>query len=87
MTEWISVKDKLPQTGQIVVAWLQAHNEPCCVRFEKDYIWLELVEVDREDCFRVDRVTHWMPLPEPPNPTIFRERAGEFEGIPDECNL
>lgn len=66
--EWISVKDRLPNEGDIVVAWLFKKKEPACVRFERDKhgpIWYELVTVDRDND-REDLITHWMPLPEPP---------------------
>ena len=60
MSEWISVKDRLPEpledvltidnNGNIFISWL----------------WLKKF---RDRCFASDTrgdITHWMPLPEPP---------------------
>lgn len=67
--KWIKVTDKKPIIGQIVVAWMQNKQEPTCVRYEEDRfgpVWTELVEVDI--CYdREDLISHWMPLPKPPN--------------------
>ncbi len=55
--EWISVEDRLPdeEVGSLVYAH--------CTRpaFLRDGVWLACWDM-RE----VSRVTHWMPLPEPP---------------------
>ena len=67
--EWISVKDKLPNEGQIIVVWLSKKKEPTCVEFEIDeYVpkYVELCPVDIY-CDREDLVTHWMPIPVPPS--------------------
>lgn len=63
MPEWISVDDKLPELGKEVLAY-------CAGRF------MEVARLDFKDgekrflCMwdstALYRVTHWMPLPEPP---------------------
>ena len=66
--EWISIKDRMPECGDIVVAWLSKKREPSCVRFDIDSqgpVYYDLVPVDRF-MDREDIVTHWTPLPEPP---------------------
>ena len=49
--EWISVKDMLPEENEIILAWVAACR-------------------DLHFCFGSEvsglEVTHWMPLPEPP---------------------
>ena len=49
--EWISVKDMLPEENEIILAWVAACR-------------------DLHFCFGCEvaglEVTHWMPLPEPP---------------------
>ena len=66
MSEWISVKDRLPDAkGEYLVTY-----HPC----HWDYVQPD-VKVVGIDSFRgkttwakkkFQRVTHWMPLPEPP---------------------
>lgn len=63
---WISVKEKLPKNGEKVLAYaIKDENLPCldCNYFEAHHYdgrWTE--NVDSCDI----HVTHWMPLPEPP---------------------
>lgn len=64
--KWISVRQKKPENGQIVVAWMSKRQEPVCVCYDRvDDIWNELVDADIYDD-REDLISHWMPLPEPP---------------------
>ena len=51
MTEWISVKDRLPEAMQRVLTY----HKRGAIRLHR---W---IMADKED------FTHWMPLPEPPN--------------------
>lgn len=60
--QWISVKDKLPDTtvkvvvyagNKIATAWRTDFSNP-------PGQW------DSYDCIRTDSITHWMQLPEPP---------------------
>lgn len=70
--EWISVKEKKPEINQIVVAWLHNLKEPSCVLYTQDKhgdLWNDLVEGDIWD-YREDLVSHWMPLPNPPEEPI-----------------
>lgn len=69
MSEWISVKDRLPECGEKCLAVLNTifgsyvdlfiytndilTNEPGFYCIYNLY-------------YRMDKVTHWMPLPEPP---------------------
>lgn len=67
MSEWISVKDKLPNDQQRVLAWFAD-----CANI---LLWFANNEFDEimTDCYRnntkhlTDSVTHWMTLPSPPN--------------------
>ena len=63
-TNWISVKDRLPDNEQDVLAYLNDGEEtriaPCNYT---NGVWFDCVM----NCVVVLRhVTHWMPLPEPP---------------------
>lgn len=64
MREWISVEDRLPEDGIEVLAYTIAHS----VRVLKRNNLMDDWDVtDRKNaCIRSDYVTHWMPLPEPP---------------------
>lgn len=57
---WISVTDRLPQRGQEVIAYDGGVLKPkvyACLFWDKEFdSWA--------------RVTHWMPLPEPPKEGI-----------------
>jgi hypothetical protein len=64
--EWISVKDKLPLYKQCILVYLDTRVTTEAVyrgEYEKgDHIFR--LELNHEDTG--ERVTHWMPLPEPP---------------------
>ena len=61
MGEWISVEDRLPEKGQVVLAFGKKSASTGQYRgFERErkfWRW-------KGNTIRV--VTHWMPLPEPP---------------------
>ena len=67
--EWISVKDRLPENeGRLIVLCekvvMPAHFYPEYVggpNFEECDIYSNCA-----DFLDLDKVTHWMPLPEPP---------------------
>lgn len=70
MSEWISVKDKLPEPYTSVL-----RHPSCEIGYGSEYTaYYDAVDnkfhVDCEDSFTtwesVVLVTHWMPLPEPP---------------------
>ena len=65
MSEWISVKDRLPPVAE----W---SGDRVLVYTEEGYIHEGLYEGEKFDewidkYFDSGYVTHWMPLPEPPN--------------------
>lgn len=64
MTEWISVKDRLPELGIPVAILLDGNYMLPDIAYRSSKIrgnpWCSRYAV------RVDSVTHWMPLPEPP---------------------
>ena len=66
MSEWISVKDRLPLYKQCILAYLDTEIITEAVyrgEYEKG-VRIFRIELTREDTS--ERVTHWMPLPEPP---------------------
>lgn len=64
--EWISVKDRLPEEGVLVLRYgndVKKFDVDYIITFDhphEPYIWARLL-VDE-----YLKVTHWMPLPEPP---------------------
>ncbi len=79
MSEWISVKDRLPLVGQLVLIFL--HDRPCfknkMLTLDGFLIWSQRVALyDRlndkmplmflDESRRSFEITYWMPLPEPP---------------------
>jgi len=71
--EWISVKDRLPESEtRVLTYWLE------CVEIgyltipeDKRFIPYWCDSGDEQPCYakiNENTVTHWMPLPEPPKP-------------------
>lgn len=71
MSEWISVSDRLPIYGDPVL--IVGNGVTQNVTYMRDGAddeqdWFEPYFFDHDDGCKVDwsKVTHWMPLPEPP---------------------
>ena len=66
MKDWISVNDRLPDKGSNVISCLEAcdgswKHVGCDVYFG-DGRWAMILPEESNDM----KVTHWMPMPEPP---------------------
>ena len=74
MSEWISVKDKLPEAHGVYIVYVKDENSPY-----GEGIWYKNIVALAEYAFGewtwyengneydiTDIVTHWMPLPDPP---------------------
>lgn len=59
---WISVKDKLPEDDKLVLVYLTSNYFDLLKR-EKDCLWHD--SYGALECSDAS-ITHWMPLPEPP---------------------
>jgi hypothetical protein len=67
--EWISVKDKLPQDGQMIAACIDRLQTGCICRYcenEEEKLPCLIYGPLRILGFTWKDVTHWMPLPNPP---------------------
>lgn len=54
---WIDINDRLPEENTLVLVW---NKDAADIGFIKDWRWRDYSETFRG-------VTHWMPLPEPPD--------------------
>ena len=60
--EWISVKDRLPEHGDVVVVWHTYMEHPfVCQWDERSDCW-----IDGKWTFGRNTITHWCYLPKPP---------------------
>lgn len=62
MTEWISVKDRLPEGYEAVIVCRKGRGGKCIV----EQGFLDVNGWWRVYGMRTKSVTHWMPLPDPP---------------------
>ena len=79
--EWISVKDKLPEPEQIVLACLNKpyrrlnhpYEENVLLLYRREFKYIDGYKIDWKRPFGGetvnynDMVTHWMPIPQLPN--------------------
>ena len=80
MTEWISVKDRLPEESEPVIVYLSdQRNSGIGIAYHLDDKWWGGIGINQTEPYVViyyhdggqstllfHYVTHWMPLPEPP---------------------
>ena len=66
MSEWISVKDRLPQVKEDVLIYDSHHRNI----YKAWYIGDIDVWFSNEYLPQFINITHWMPLPEPPKETL-----------------
>lgn len=64
MSEWISVKDRLPEQGK---RYLVNRYDGVTKTYFTDILWHDAHDLWWNRLYSGDyKVTHWMPLPEPP---------------------
>jgi hypothetical protein len=74
---WYRVQDKLPEIGQIVLAWIISKKEPIIAIFEKDKfgpIWIQIIEKDYIHNPSEKQISHWMDIKPP---IEFRNNRGK----------
>ena len=68
MSEWISVKDKIPEHNQFVLGCSKGGNmivARCDLHINGQHL-LDYVFMSTNLTHQITGITHWMPLPEPP---------------------
>ena len=60
-SEWVSVKDRLPENGETVLVYRPTMK----IQYMTSYYWYRFCD-GAIDIQGNDVITHWMPLPEPP---------------------
>lgn len=58
---WISVSDRLPRNGQIVLVWNNAYYWECAEHWTEDGRWVRC-----SDYRTIKAPTHWAEVPGPP---------------------
>lgn len=61
MSDWIPVKQKLPEIGQRFDAWVHGKYEPNCGAYVGSWS-----DEDRKATMLVKGITHWKPVPSAP---------------------
>lgn len=78
MSEWIDVKDRLPEIAESVLICFQLHDSQVGAFWNYEVAWVDdISEIKTEGNIQVVtwkdgnyssiRPSHWQPLPEPPN--------------------
>lgn len=71
MTDWIKCIERMPEEGQTVICyngmtWMGFHIEQCCPYERSKKGWNIDFPKYNNGIFKEEEVTHWMPLPNPP---------------------
>ena len=72
--EWVSVEERLPEGHAQVLMWSAKWNIAEAGSYYNKHFW---VYSEIGDGYIADNITHWMPLPAPPN---HRPPEGEQDG-------
>ena len=69
MTEWISIEDRLPESGQDVLLVHMISDDASSVMsgWRDSNHWFENCYYGKPANVPKEDITHWMPLPEPPD--------------------
>lgn len=62
MSKWISVKERLPEEGKEVLVYIPKYIQQYFIAF----LSLKNSEWSNRYCANMEEITHWQPLPSPP---------------------
>ena len=73
--EWISVDDRLPEHGDVVVVWHTYMEHPfVCQWDERSDCW-----IDNKWTFGRNTITHWCYLPQPPKENDYENQNYNYD--------
>ena len=61
MSEWISVKDRLPEVDRVILIWTKSDKIHMVRIYKNEKSWSNICGC----CGGNEDFTHWMPLPKP----------------------
>ena len=66
MSKWISVEARLPKNQDTIDVWCEFRVTDC--KFTENKFYIDILDNDEDFSHSelLEGVTHWMPLPEPP---------------------
>ena len=64
--EWIKCSDKMPKYGELILAYCEDGLVTSLRLNKKNKYWNTDKWENGEELFRLNYVTHWMPLPDKP---------------------
>ena len=69
MSEWISVKERLPEYDDDVLLWASSWDHVYVGYWRHSEEWIGRHRAESEGPLPTTDPTHWMPLPPPPDTT------------------
>ncbi len=66
MSDWISVKERFPDSPQCVYVSSDTHGQSGCAYWDGFFFKSIIMNKGSLMCHEKHEITHWMPLPNPP---------------------
>ena len=69
MTQWISIKDRLPEKSGEYLVLCQTAANMMVLNFSRKHLAFNVFDCQKDAKTEIKNITHWMPLPKPPEET------------------